>query len=336
MIEKMLFLQQNKELHGMLQGDLSLRKIATVAEMQQAKQSGYFYRHVAVPGFLHPREYQQVVPYTNIEFYKVYLYMIVNDKQSYEFSYYNMSDQRVRQLVEKAKTSFDEVCVIYPEFFTFFHAVNIEVMVKGNKTKYSEVKFRLTYVWKKLDFSGSYSFQDIQDTIYACAFAISELRRYGKIGSHMSQYERARVLFQWVVFHAEYSKTYKGSDFTPKGFLFNGVGVCQAYTGVFNLLCKMEQIPVIGIAGQCFQEGAITGEEHIWSFVILDGKCAYVDSTWADTVFSNEHILYKYGINPEDICNFKYFYISRQELSKTHKWSTVCFEDMLINQLLIR
>ena len=175
-------------------------------------------------------------------------------------------------------------------------------------------------------------FENIQETVYGCAFVISELRRFGKIRDNMTDYEKAKVLYQWTILHGQYSTSYRNIDYTPKGFLFNGVGVCQAFTGIFNLLCKMEKIKITGVAGKVKSKYSTSIEEHIWSFAVLDRRPVYIDVTWGNPVYINQEILYEYGINPDDLCNMNFFDIKIEELKETHIWTGTYFEDFLINK----
>lgn len=312
------FLKQNPKIKNMLNFDRDLRNIATAEDIR--KRSSMLYS-VVVPKYIQPIEIIYDKPMSKTDFYRMFLSMVINGQDLLDIIYENISEQETYNLVDLAKQSFYDMGVIYPEYFTFFSSVKINVFVKKNNFEYL-TKFTFQLEGEQLD--------RIAFTIKMATYVINCLRSSNKINDYMSEYQKARVIFQWVVLHTKYPKEPKQDDFTPYGLFYNGVGVCQAFTGVFNLLCKMENIKVIGIAGQVKNYT----EEHIWSYIKLDGFYSYVDCTWASPLFINEDLLVKYGINPEEICNFEYFNIHRKDLEKTHHWNRFSFEYLLEENIL--
>ena len=219
-----------------------------------------------------------------------------------------------------AQESFGEFCNIYPEFTSYFSSISTQSSYMG-----SRATLKLTLDWEYIN--KKCSFDDIQTTIYACAYVVNELKRFGKITDYMSQYEKAKVLYQWVIFHSQYAQNNARENYTPNGFLFNGRAVCQAYVGVYNLLCKMVGINITGVMGKTNR--STNDSSHIGSFAMLDGKQVYIDVTWGDPVLTNGASLQMRGINIENVCDFSYFDIPKQELMKTHYW-TPYYEDLII------
>lgn len=304
-----------------LQGDLTLKNIATAQQLTQLRNSGQL-KYTQIPTFIFGNEMNiNHSPLTNIDFYKVYLKMIVEDKENITLNYHGINQWQFDNLMQIAQDSFEEFSNIYPELTSYFGGIAVRSSYGGTGGTLT-----LTFTWDNT--GGRFTFNDIQDTIYGCAHVINELKRYGKISDYMSQYEKAKVIYQWVIFHSQYAKQTLRATYTPNGFLFNGSAVCQAYVGVFNLLCKMVGINIVGIHGKTTHSQY--GSTHIWSFAVLDGKPTYIDVTWGDPVFSNEETLRFQGINPENICDFKYFDISKQELMNTHSWKNNYYEDLII------
>lgn len=314
------FLRNNPEIRDMLNFDRDLIYIARPEDIQ--RRSSTFYS-LSSPKYIQAIELMYDKPRSKIDFYRMFLSMVINGQDLLDIIYENISEQETYNLVDLAKQSFYDMGVIYPEYFTFFSSVKIDVFVKKNKIEHL-TKFTFKLEGKQLD--------RIAFTIKMATYVINCLRSSNKINDYMSEYQKARVIFQWVVLHTKYPKNIKEEDYTPYGLFYNGVGVCQAFTGAFNLLCKMENIKVIGIAGQVKNYT----EEHIWSYIKLDNTFSYVDCTWASPLFINEDLLVRYNINPEEICNFKYFNVYKTDLEKTHNWNRFSFEYLLENNILFK
>jgi transglutaminase/protease-like cytokinesis protein 3 len=306
------------------QGDLSLKNIASVQQLVQLKNSGQL-SYASVPGFISQNEMNiNSSPYSKIDFYKTYLSMISQDKDNISLNYYNVTQNQLSDLMTMARESFAEFCNIYPELTSYFSSIKTQISYSGNRGV-----LKITLDWEYIN--KKCSFDDIQNTIYACAYVISELKRAGKITDSMSQYDKAKVLYQWVIFHTQYAQNNSRENYTPNGLLFSGRAVCQGYVGVFNLLCKMVGINITGVTGST--NHSVNGSTQIWSFAILDGKQVYIDVTWGDPVVTNGTNLQMRGFDMSNICDLTYFDISKQNLMQTHYW-TPYYEDLIINNKL--
>ena len=98
----------------------------------------------------------------------------------------------------------------------------------------------------------------------------------------MTQKEKARVYYDWVVAHCNYDwDDYKGVESRPAshisyGVFEGGLAVCQGYTAAYNLLLRLE-----GIA--CSTETALYNlQPHLWTTAMLDGVVYHIDATWGD------------------------------------------------------
>lgn len=112
---------------------------------------------------------------------------------------------------------------------------------------------------------------------YALAAAIGvhdELWNSGTITAAMSQYEKARVYFDWICDHCayDYSADDNSISHLPYAVFKNGKAVCDGYTGAYNLLLKLEGI-------HCT---ALGNDNHIWTVATLDGTEYHIDTTWGD------------------------------------------------------
>ena len=116
------------------------------------------------------------------------------------------------------------------------------------------------------------------DRAYTLASAIAvhdSLWKSGAITANMTQYEKARVYYDWVCQHCTYDyRAGNNSDSHIAYALFkNGTAVCDGYTGAYNLLLKLEGIDCYGLSN----------EDHIWTVATLDGTSCHIDTTWGDS-----------------------------------------------------
>lgn len=94
----------------------------------------------------------------------------------------------------------------------------------------------------------------------------------GTLRLGMNQKEIARVYFDYLCAHCDYDYGYNDISYTAYGALYNGLAVCQGYTGAYNIFLNLE-----GIA--C---SAYSGDNHIWTTATLDGVPYHLDVTWGD------------------------------------------------------
>lgn len=85
-----------------------------------------------------------------------------------------------------------------------------------------------------------------------------------------SDWETALCLHDWIAHHMVYdgSTGFYGAD----GALLRGYGVCDSYSKAFFMLCQKAGIPV----------GRVTGGNHAWNIIKINGKWYHVDVTWDD------------------------------------------------------
>ena len=135
---------------------------------------------------------------------------------------------------------------------------------------------------------------------YALASAIAvhdELWNSGQITASMSEYDKAKVYYDWICSHCAYDY---GADDTsishlPYAVFKNAEAVCDGYTGAYNLLLKLEGIDCT----------ALGNESHIWTVATLDGKEYHIDTTWGDA---------------SGVTNYQYFGMSEAQSWSYHSW----------------
>ena len=103
-----------------------------------------------------------------------------------------------------------------------------------------------------------------------------ELYTSGKLNFGMSQYQKAKVYFDWLCDYCEYDYDCGATDLSHSAYnvFENRKAVCDGYTAAYNLLLRLEGI-------ECY---AIDLDEwdHMWTIAVLDGTDYHIDVTWGD------------------------------------------------------
>lgn len=132
-----------------------------------------------------------------------------------------------------------------------------------------------------------------------CELIVQSLYNMGELTYDMTEKEKVRVLYEYVILHTQYDLGYDVLSFTGYGAAVEGKAVCQGYVAFFNELCRYAGIKAEGVAGKIIG----SNEAHIWSKVYADEEWIYCDVTFGDPV-------------PDEpgVCNFGYFDISYENL----------------------
>lgn len=127
------------------------------------------------------------------------------------------------------------------------------------------------------------------------------LRASGALTDTMTETERAKTILNWVTANTEYRDEGTALCHTAYSVFSQGSGVCDAYSGAYQILLRMDGIECYGVKGRSRSNNAA----HAWSRVLLDGVWVNVDSCWCDDTTGG---------------NTTYFALSDEELAKTHIW----------------
>lgn len=100
----------------------------------------------------------------------------------------------------------------------------------------------------------------------------------GLYSDEMSEIDRVRVIFDYVLSELSYDFTFQPISFTAYGTVTSKKVVCQGYVALFNALLKVAGFQAEGIVGSSLEDG----EGHIWSRVLVDGEWLVFDPTYAD------------------------------------------------------
>lgn len=239
-------------------------------------------------------------PMSVVELQKVLLYMASKCMLTLEVKYpetnVNTLDTSYKGNVSAA---FNNLFSLYPEYFSFTN--KLSYMIKGSSTS-SVVTFNLS----NPNFSNA-TIENMEDTFAEDATEVVEdLVEEDKITADMTDKEKAKVLYDWIILHTEYDKSYGNESFNGYGQIVNQKAVCQGYASTFNYMCKLIGLDVYGISGTAGSTSS-NSEKHIWTVAILDGQKVHIDATWGDA-----------GSEP----NYDYFCASSKFMRQTHKWDS--------------
>ncbi|MBR3860421.1 MAG: DUF4358 domain-containing protein [Oscillospiraceae bacterium] len=163
---------------------------------------------------------------------------------------------------------------------------------------------RLTAAWARSNWSDLH--EKDRAILDAAAALLAEVSR-----PDQTLPELELAIHDWMVDHIAYDtatlERYGGvpdpDDDNPYGALVHGLGICEGYTGSFQLLMDLVGIPCLSVAGH--SDNGLEYGEHAWNQVLLDGDWYVVDVTWDDPLSSRElpasfHHVY-YNVTAGDI-----------------------------------
>ncbi|CAH2212973.1 transglutaminase domain-containing protein [Tepidibacter aestuarii] len=126
------------------------------------------------------------------------------------------------------------------------------------------------------------------------------------IDSTMSDFEKEKAINDWIVTNIEYDKTNKKTNSYTA--LFEGKTVCSGYAHLAKLM-----LDKVGI-----QNELVTGGNHAWNMVYIEGKWYHLDTTWNDPSY----------VNISDKINevsYEYFNSTDEFMEKDHSWDKTLY-----------
>ncbi len=239
-------------------------------------------------------------PKSQKDYVDIILYMAANKQDTYELTY----DAAMRQsfqdkiLSEMILDAHEQAFYTYPEYFCYKNM--IEASMKGT---YNGGTLTLKLTNNEID---TYKANQMRDTFFKEVKELAQqLIDEGTITQDMTEKEKAKAFYEWVVLNLEYDTDYTEEGYTGYGALINRKAVCQGYTALYNSLCKLVGIQIAGMGGYAGEDN----ESHMWSVATLDGEKTFIDTTFGDPVPDRK-----------GVCNFDYFAIDESTLRKTHTW----------------
>lgn len=127
---------------------------------------------------------------------------------------------------------------------------------------------------------------------------------------------KLEALHNYLVLHCAYDTTVpespQGSSrpFTAAGAMLDGRAVCAGYSRAFAAMCEAAGIEAVYVAD--------AGMNHGWNAVRIHGKTYFIDCTYDDPVPDRP-----------DSVSVKYFCRTAEQLSLTHQWDKVFYEEVL-------
>lgn len=127
------------------------------------------------------------------------------------------------------------------------------------------------------------------------------------ITDDMSDYSRALVLHDWLIYNANYDYTYTHRD--ASGVLLYGTGVCDSYARAYLMLCTAAGLECVYVSGSAGSDpDPANWGSHGWNLVKLGGSWYHVDCTWDDP-----------GTGGYE--THEYFCVSDEVMAKDHLWN---------------
>ncbi len=261
---------------------------------------------VTDPELLEVVEYRYTMPeveepgtatLTTEYFQQVFLYMLVNDLESYScyfpgVSGYQLEDQGLESILNDScfyiKDAYIELCGYHPGYYGNWTGTYSAVTVTVSLSSYSNMTHEELVVYRS-DFIG-----DIETLV-------ADFFDQGYISETDSDYTKALYFYRWCALNLQYNLNDSDSNYYGSGTLENGTGVCQGYVSIFNTMCNVAGIEAYGVSG------TYNGGDHIWSYLNLDGSWVYADPTFGDPIPDRA-----------GYCNEYYFALTKAEISRSH------------------
>lgn len=146
------------------------------------------------------------------------------------------------------------------------------------------------------------TYEDVGPSLETVKAIYDGLVEDGSISPDMSERDRALVLLKWVAENLTYQNDGNLTCTTPAHGLENGYGTCGTYTGIYNLLLRLDGIECYGRGGWAKEDGI----RHVWTVADLDGVMVNIDATWCD--------------KKDGTIDMQYFAQSDEVFAETHIW----------------
>lgn len=313
MNERDLFLQANPEIRKMLNNDISLKDICESSVIQS-----YLRDTDRFPILFDKSDVAfNYNDYSILNYVKFLLCMVLDKQLERKLAYQNCKCYKrdVDDLLNMLNKAFGVAQAKFIEYMSGIVGIELQVqtLCRGDIIVKIDINVRLVEAYR-----GALS--DTFKFLNGCILVKQELIAKRKVWKGMSELELASVLYNWVVLHTRYDLKLSKYSYTGYSALTYGYAVCQGYTALFNALCKLFGLRVVGMSGEAYNRELGKTENHIWTFALLDNRNTYIDVTWGHPNFKNESDLKKYGIDSGLLCDFKFFDIPYNILQKDHKW----------------
>lgn len=190
----------------------------------------------------------------------------------------NASKDILDSEVKNITTAFKEVYNEYPEYGSYVN----RIACNKTNSREGDVELNIFLVSTMKTENNIDKEQMIEDFEKEAEKLVNNLIKDGKINNDNSEYEKAKVLYNWVVDNTHYGKETYLESYTGYGQLIKKEAVCQGFVSSYNYLLRKVGIKdVKGVAGISKSNGR--QDKHIWTKAILDGKEVIIDPTFGNT-----------------------------------------------------
>lgn len=165
---------------------------------------------------------------------------------------------------------------MHKEFGSFIEKVGQSLSYRDGKM---QITTNLTY--KKSEENEIDTKEKVSKLMEKCEDELINLYNTKQLNNGMTNKEKAEVIYKYVCTNFEYDTTYTIRE--PYKMFVTGKGVCSGYTAIYNCMCRLQGIDIIGVNGIAGAPGQIQGS-HAWSMINEEGNKYYVDVTWGDPV----------------------------------------------------
>lgn len=150
-------------------------------------------------------------------------------------------------------------------------------------------------LWNHYKTIGVYEGRTVSSTNYSVNAELEIIRIAQSITtSQMTNEEKIRAVHDWMCNYANYDQTSSFASHTLPGFMVNHVAYCDGYAYTFEYFMYVLDIPC----------ETVTGGNHAWNRVCLDGCWKYIDVCWDDPICENGDVIrYDYYLLTEDQMN---------------------------------
>ena len=210
------------------------------------------------------------VPTTKNDFYNVLTNAWDKNQAFVVYNYdFGPGSEQMRVLTENINDAYNTCSVHHPELATFVTMKIATKAVEGG----SEVT--LSFVPEN---EGACYDSMISERKAAEAIA-------GDIVSKMftgneNGIERADIIHDYIAEILEYDYEYDDTAYTAYGALSTGKAVCQGYSALFNMMCKLAGVNSLAVAN----------DNHMWNIVLAGNKLYHYDVTASDVDDHRENI----------------------------------------------
>lgn len=237
---------------------------------------GAAYADLAAPGAY------IAAPATEEELDQAVRYVIAGSSGTVRLRYGALTDEKARQVTERILAVMKSYCE------QGYNAVDCTYSVQTGS---------LALTFYAGDLTPAQTEQYRAEALAGAIAVHDELWAAGQITDAMTEYEKARVYYDWICGHCayDYSASAVSVSHLPYGLFSGGKAVCDGYTGAYNLLLKLEGIDCT----------ALHNASHIWTVAELDGVEYHIDTTWGDA---------------SGLPNYRYFAMTEAESRAFHSW----------------